>query len=86
MAKTLSEETPITPEPRAPEVIDARVGVRNVTTGEVTLMPTFDYKNRDIQRPYSRYSLPGRKDLFIVAPPHEKITEDILKSFLPVGS
>lgn len=82
MAKTPTDETP---EPRPAEVIDARVGVRSVTTGEITLMPETDYKGRDISRPYSRYSLPGRKDLFIVAPPHEQITEDVLKSFLPAG-
>lgn len=89
MPKQPTGETPETPseanlantlEPVMPS--DPRIGTRKVT-GEVVTWPEVDWQGRDYTKPVSMYKLPGRKDLFIVAPPHEALTPEVLASFVP---
>ena len=85
-------QTPDTLEPTGDTVVpdapgatmpsDPRIGTRKVT-GEVLTWPEVDYQGRDYIKPVSIYKLPGRKDLFIVAPQHEALTPEILASFVP---
>lgn len=77
-----SPDEPVIPSaPRAPFPVDVRIGVLDTKTGDVIVMPEQDYKGRDVPRPYARYRLPDNRAWFVVAPLHETVTEDVLKSF-----